>query len=52
MIHNQSDLVEPVRRLLPIMNVKGASRPKRERSRDRNDPLMQRKQEQRNRKRS
>ncbi len=49
-LHNQSDLVEPVRRLLPIMNVKGASRPKRERSRDRTDPLQQRKQEQRKRK--
>ncbi len=45
-IHNQSDLVEPVRRLWPIMNVKGASRVKRDRSRDQRDPVQQRKQEQ------
>lgn len=46
-IHNQVDLVEPVRRLRPIMNVKGASRPKKDRSRDRDDPVQQRKREQR-----
>jgi len=50
-IHNQSDLVEPVRRLWPLMNVKGASRVKKDRSRDKNDPVQQRKQEQRKRQR-
>ena len=33
-IHNQSDLVEPVARLRPIMNVKGAGKVKRDRARD------------------
>lgn len=48
-IVNQRDLVEPVRRLLPIMNVKGASKPKRDRSRDKGDPVQQRKAERRRR---
>ena len=48
-IHNQSDLVEPVRRLWPIMNVKGASRVKKDRSRDRNDLVQRRKDQQRKR---
>lgn len=43
-IHNQADLVEPVRRLWPIMNVKGASTGRRDRSRDRDDPVQGRKQ--------
>ncbi|HSH79109.1 MAG TPA: RtcB family protein [Herpetosiphonaceae bacterium] len=47
-IHNQSDLVEPVRRLWPIMNVKGAGRVK-DRSRDKQDPVQTRKREQRKR---
>jgi tRNA-splicing ligase RtcB len=47
-IHNQADLVEPVRRLRPLMNVKGASRV-RDRSRDRKDVVQQRKREQHNR---
>jgi tRNA-splicing ligase RtcB len=46
-IHNQADLVEPVRRLLTIMNVKGASSVKKDRTRDKHDPVQQRKQEQR-----
>ncbi len=46
-IHNQSDLVEPVRRLWPIMNVKGASRGHKDRSRDKSNPVQQRKQERR-----
>ena len=45
-ILNQADLVEPVRRLWPIMNVKGAGKG-RDRSRDRKDPVQQRKQERR-----
>ena len=48
-ISNQADLVEPVRRLLPLMNVKGASRGKGDRSRDRANPVQQRKQAQRKR---
>jgi len=47
-IHNQVELVEPVRRLHPIMNVKGAGKV-RDRSRDRDDPVQKRKQEQRKR---
>ena len=47
-ILNQADLVEPVRRLHPIMNVKGAGKV-RDRSRDRDDPVQKRKQEQRKR---
>jgi tRNA-splicing ligase RtcB len=49
-IHNQADLIEPVRRLRPIMNVKGAGtggRGKRDRTRDRDDPVQQRKRDQR-----
>jgi tRNA-splicing ligase RtcB len=47
-IHNQADLIEPVRRLTPIMNVKGAGRPrKKDRTRDRDNPVEQRKQDQR-----
>lgn len=49
-LHNQADLVEPIRRLRPLMNVKGASRV-RDRSRDRKDTVQQRKVEQRKRKR-
>ncbi|HZB95837.1 MAG TPA: RtcB family protein [Herpetosiphonaceae bacterium] len=48
-ILNQADLVEPVARLRPIMNVKGAGKPHRDRSRDRSDNVQQRKQEQRKR---
>lgn len=51
-IHNQADLIEPVRRLRPIMNVKGAGtggRGKRDRTRDQDDPVQQRKREQRKR---
>ncbi len=50
-IMNQSDLVEPVRRLQPLMNVKGAGKPRkgRDRTRDRDDPVQQRKAEQRKR---
>ncbi len=48
-IHNQADLIEPVRRLHPIMNVKGAGKPHRDRSRDKSDKVQQRKQEQRKR---
>ncbi len=48
-IHNQSDLVEPVRRLLPLMNVKGASQGRRDRKRDRDDSVQRRKSEQRKR---
>lgn len=50
-IMNQSDLVEPVRRLQPLMNVKGAGKPRkgRDRTRDRDDPVQQRKVEQRKR---
>jgi tRNA-splicing ligase RtcB len=50
-IHNQADLVEPVRRLMPLMNVKGASRVKKDRSRDRNDPVQRRKDERRKQRR-
>lgn len=50
-IHNQADLIEPVRRLWPIMNVKGASRVKKDRSRDKGNAVQQRKQEQRKRRR-
>lgn len=50
-IYNQRDLVEPVRRLWPIMNVKGASRVKKDRTRDKNDAVQQRKREQRKNKR-
>jgi tRNA-splicing ligase RtcB (3'-phosphate/5'-hydroxy nucleic acid ligase) len=50
-IHNQSDLVEPVRRLWPIMNVKGASRGHKDRTRDRDDAVQRRKAEQRKRRR-
>jgi tRNA-splicing ligase RtcB len=46
-IHNQTDLVEPVRRLWPLMNVKGASRVKKDRSRNKGDAVQQRKLEQR-----
>ena len=47
-IHNQADLVEPVRRLTPIMNVKGAGKVrKKDRTRDRDNPVEQRKQAQR-----
>ncbi len=47
-IHNQADLIEPVRRLTPIMNVKGAGRPrKKDRTRDRDNPVQSRKQDQR-----
>jgi hypothetical protein len=47
-ILNQADLVEPVRRLTPIMNVKGAGRPrKKDRTRDRDNPVQSRKQAQR-----
>lgn len=49
-IHNQSDLVETVRRLWPLMNVKGAGKVSRDRSRDRNDPVQQRNSTQRKRK--
>jgi tRNA-splicing ligase RtcB len=49
-IFNQRDLVEPVRRLWPIMNVKGASRVRKDRSRDKGDAVQQRKLEQRRRK--
>lgn len=48
-IHNQADLVEPVRRLWPLMNVKGASKVKKDRSRDKGDAVQQRKEEQRKR---
>ncbi|MBA3947591.1 MAG: RtcB family protein [Herpetosiphonaceae bacterium] len=44
---NQADLVEPVHRLHPLMNVKGASRVRKDRSRERSDPTQQRKAEQR-----
>jgi tRNA-splicing ligase RtcB len=50
-IYNQSDLIEPVRRLRPLMNVKGASSVKKDRTRDRNDPVQQRKLEQRKQRR-
>lgn len=50
-IHNQSDLVEPVRRLRPLLNVKGASRERKDRTRDRTSGVEQRKQEQRKGKR-
>lgn len=50
-IHNQADLVEPVRRLWPILNVKGAGKAHKDRSRDKNNPVQQRKQEQRKNKR-
>lgn len=50
-IHNQADLVEPVRRLRPIMNVKGAGKSHRDRSRNRGDAVQQRKREQRRGKR-
>jgi tRNA-splicing ligase RtcB (3'-phosphate/5'-hydroxy nucleic acid ligase) len=50
-IHNQSDLVEPVRRLWPILNVKGAGKAPKDRSRDKNDPVQKRKQQQRKNKR-
>lgn len=46
-IHNQRDLVEPVRRLRPILNVKGAGKVAKDRTRDRDDPVQQRKREQR-----
>jgi tRNA-splicing ligase RtcB len=48
-ILNQADLVEPVTRLRPVMNVKGAGKPHRDRTRDRSDNVQQRKQEQRKR---
>ncbi len=48
-LHNQSDLVEPVARLRPIMNVKGAGKVKRDRSRDKDDPVQTRKREGRER---
>ncbi|HEX6291043.1 MAG TPA: RtcB family protein [Herpetosiphonaceae bacterium] len=50
-IHNQADLIEPVRRLWPLMNVKGASSVKKDRSRDKNDRVQQRKLEQRKQRR-
>ncbi len=50
-IHNQTDLVEPVRRLMPLMNVAGASHVKKDRRCDRNDPLQQRKEERRKQRR-
>jgi tRNA-splicing ligase RtcB len=50
-IYNQRDLVKPVRRLWPIMNVKGASRVKKDRTRDKKDAVQQRKREQRKNKR-
>jgi len=43
-IHNQSDLVEPVQRLMPIMNVKGAGKTSRDKGRpDRNAKTQRRK---------
>jgi tRNA-splicing ligase RtcB len=48
-ILNQADLVEPVRRLRPIMNVKGAGKTPRDRTRDRDDPVQKRKEERRKR---
>jgi tRNA-splicing ligase RtcB len=50
-ILNQADLVEPVRRLQPLMNVKGAGSVKKDRTRDKGDPVQQRKQEQRKKRR-
>ena len=45
-ILNQADLVEPVRRLRPLMNVKGAGKvKKKDRTRDRADPVQARKLE-------
>lgn len=44
---NQADLVEPVRRLRPVMNVKGAGKARKDRTRDRDDPVTRRKLEQR-----
>lgn len=49
-IHNQSDLIAPVRRLRPIMNVKGAGKAGKDRSRDKDDAVQRRKSEQRKRK--
>lgn len=50
-ILNQADLVEPVRRLTPLMNVKGAGKVKKDRTRDRDDPTQRRKEEARKRRR-
>jgi tRNA-splicing ligase RtcB len=50
-IYNQRDLVEPVRRLWPLMNVKGAGSVKKDRTRNRDDAVQQRKVEQRKQKR-
>ena len=51
-IHNQADLIEPVRRLRPLMNVKGASQGRRDRKRDRDDSVQRRKYDQRQRRRN
>ncbi len=48
-ILNQADLVEPVRRLWPLMNVKGAGKVKKDRTRDKEDPTQRRKLEARKR---
>ncbi len=48
-ILNQADLVEPVRRLWPLMNVKGAGKVKKDRTRDKDDPTQRRKLEARKR---
>jgi len=50
-ILNQADLVEPVRRLQPLMNVKGAGSVKKDRTRDKHNPVQQRKHEQRKKRR-